>query len=146
MPCRIIISPLEPSSKQLERIASEARQQGYAFVDRLIDEAQSGENTFDRKGECFCGAYTGDTLVGCSGINFDPYTDQKVGRLRHVYVLQRYRRNGIASELVDYLLKRSQSAFNLVRLRTSDQNADKFYEALGFGRTNEENATHIIKV
>lgn len=146
MSSKFKISPIEPSSEQLEKIAIEAREQGYAFIDRLIDEAKSGQNFFNQNGECFHGAFIDGTLVGCGGINCDPYTDQEVGRLRHVYVLKRYRRTGIARELVRHLLKQSNATFSVVRLRTSDQNADKFYEALGFSRTVEKDATHIIEI
>lgn len=146
MSSKFKIAPIEPSSEQLEKIAIEAREQGYAFIDRLIDEAKSGQNSFNQNGESFHGAFFDGALVGCGGINCDPYTDQEVGRLRHVYVLKRYRRTGKARELVRHLLKQSNATFRVVRLRTSDQNADKFYEALGFSRTVEKDATHIIEL
>ncbi|MDE9449517.1 GNAT family N-acetyltransferase [Aliiroseovarius sp. Z3] len=146
MPSKRRIIPIDPEAKQLVKLAVEAEEQGYAFVDRLIQEAKSGENGFNEKGECFCGVFLDGELVGCGGINVDPYIDQKVGRLRHVYILKRNRRAGVASALVHNLLERSKPAFSSIRLRTSDRNADKFYEALGFSRTDEENATHIIKI
>lgn len=146
MPEKIEILPLEPDSELLDEIAVEARAEGYAFVDRLIDEAKSGENRFDRKGENFCGAFIDGALVGCGGLNIDPYTDRKVGRLRHVFILSRSRRMGVAHELVQHLINRSSAEFSEVRLRTSDQKADKFYEAIGFNRTTEEGATHKIQL
>ena len=146
MPRNIRISPIDPSSKLLKEIAIEARDEGYDFVDRLIEEAQSGENRFDKTGELFYGAFINETLVGCAGVNRDPYTDQEFGRLRHVYVLRRCRRIGVASKLVRVLLNHSIIAFEIIRLRTSDQNADKFYEALGFKKTVEEGASHFIEI
>ena len=146
MSSKLKIFPIDPGSEQLEKIAVEAGEQGYRFIDRLIAEANSGQNVFNQNGECFQGAFIDGTLVACGGINRDPYTDQEVGRLRHVYVLRRYRRTGIAKELVQHLLKHSNAAFSVVRLRTSDQNADKFYEALGFSRTVKNDATHIIEI
>ncbi|MCG7521512.1 GNAT family N-acetyltransferase [Ruegeria sp. Ofav3-42] len=142
----IKISPLNPSSDQLERLAIEAAEQGYSFFNRLINDAKSGANNFSRTGECFLGVYSGKVLVGCGGINFDPFTDRKVGRLRHVYVLDSYRRKGIASNLVKKLLEHSKATFSTIRLRTPDQNANEFYEAIGFSRINNEHATHAIEI
>jgi len=139
------IRPINPGTPQLEKLAIEARNSGYTFVDRLIHEAKSGQNCFNNAGEIFCGVYYQGSLVGCGGINQDPYTDQEVGRLRHVYILARVRRNGLAKLLVDELLKRSTGAFPAIRLRTSNENADKFYEAIGFARTDVADATHIIE-
>lgn len=140
------ITPINPITPQLDEFAVEARMEGYSFVDRLINEAQSGRNVFSRKGECFCGVFVDEKLVECGGINIEPYAKQMVGRLRHVYVLKRYRRAGIASALVRDLLERSKVTFNVVRLRTSDKSADMFYEALGLSRVDDESATHMIKL
>ncbi len=142
----ITIDLMDPGSNLLEKLAIEARRQGYSFMDRLLDEARSGKNVFQNHGECFCGVFIDESLVGCGGINQDPYIDQNVGRLRHVYVLDAYRRNGIAAELVRSLLRRCKPAFNAVRLRTPDESAGKFYDALGFKRANRDTATHLIEV
>ncbi|KIC43369.1 hypothetical protein RA27_00285 [Ruegeria sp. ANG-R] len=139
------MAPLRPSSSQLERLAIEAKEQGYAFVGRLINEAKSGTNNFDKTGECFLGVFIDEVLVGCGGVNVDPFTDQDIGRLRHIYVLKAYRRKGIASKLVKQLLNHSKTPFTSVRLRTPDQNANAFYEAIGFFRVSHEYATHTIE-
>ena len=142
----ISINPIAPSCHLLNGLAVEARQQRYQFMDRLLDEARSQTNVFQKEGECFCGAFADGLLVGCGGVNQDPYLDRKVGRLRHVYVLQAYRRSGIAATLVRDLLRRSESAFKIIRLRTSDESASKFYDTLGFMRTNHETATHVLEI
>ena len=140
------IEPLAPTSVLLEDLADEARQQGYAFMDRLLEEARSGTNRFDDPGECFCGVSVNNQLVACGGINRDPYVRDQVGRLRHLYVLQSYRRNGIAVALVQNLLERSKPTFKLIRLRTPNEQAGRFYDALGFQRTTHETATHVIEI
>ena len=142
----IQILAIDPSSNQLEQLADEAKHQSYKFVDRLVQEAKAGKNLFDQQSECFLGVFVDGQLVGCGGISIDPYADQKIGRLRHVYVLKRVRRFGIASALVRKLIECSKPTFSLIRLRTSDRDADRFYEALGFRRINEENATHSIEI
>ena len=145
MPMDVTIHPIESGSDLLETLATEARAQGYAFVDRLIDEARSGQNAFQKAGECFCGVFVDGTLVGCGGLNQDPYVGPTVGRIRHIFILAAYRRRGIAAALVRELLRRAKPAFATVRLRTPDKNASRFYEALGFERTDHETATHLIK-
>ena len=142
----IEIFPIDPSTAQLEELAVEARKLGHAFVDRLIQDARTGQNRFEKSGECFYGVFCDGMLVGCGGINQDPYTDQHVGRLRHIYVLANARREGLARMLVQELLNRSKVTFSTFRLRTSGEIADKFYDAMGFVRTDDENATHIIRV
>lgn len=142
----VIIEQIDPRSHLLEKLADEARAQGYFFIDRLLDEARCGKNLFENFGECFCGVFAGHLLVGCGGINKDPYVDQNIGRLRHVYVVEAYRRNGIAAALVRDLLERSKHAFDTVRLRASDDNANTFYDTLGFKRTDHETATHYISI
>ncbi len=88
----IQIASLRPSSNKLERLAIEAKEQGYAFVSRLANEAKSGKNNFNKTGEWSLGVYLEEVWVGCGGINVDPFTDQDVGRLQHVYVLNAYRK------------------------------------------------------
>lgn len=142
----IEILPLEPDSESLDALAAEARRLGYGFVDRLIDDARTGKNRFTQKGECFLGIFKDGTLVGCGGVNKDPYTNQPVARLRHIYVLSGARRRGLASMLVRELVRQSEIEFSVFRLRTSDKNADAFYDALGFDRTNDEYATHVMHI
>lgn len=145
-PYEIKIEPIDPRSPRLQVLAAEASEQGYAFIDRLIHEAASGETMFQNEGERFCGAFADGALVGCGGVNRDPYVDQWVGRLRHVYVLAAYRRLGIAAALVRDLLERSRSSFGSVRLRTADETAGRFYGALGFGSLDHDSATHFIEL
>ncbi len=65
----ISIRQAEQLPKHIENLAALANQEGYAFIQRLIDEFQSGKNRFDQTGECLLLAYDGDKLVGCGGLN-----------------------------------------------------------------------------
>ncbi len=141
---KIEILPIKPHSALLRPLAVEARRDGYRFVDRLIEEALDGRNSFTGEGECFLGIFEDGELVGCGGVNKDPYVIQHVGRLRHVYVLSSARRKGLATELVRELLRRCEHSFSVFRLRTSDKNADAFYERFGFERSNDEDASHFL--
>ena len=141
----IEIRPLNPEAIASTDLAKQADQEGYSFVARLISEAKDGRNRFDKEGECFHGAFFEGALVGCGGLNQDPYTEQHFGRIRHVYVVPGFRRHGVAGMLVKDLLVRSRSSFDVVRLRTSGPHADKFYENFGFARTDAANVSHILK-
>ena len=146
MPREIRIASIDPTDERLEGLAAEARAEGYEFVDRLVREARSGVNRFDQPGEIFCGAFAANGLVGCGGVNLDPYLTQRVGRLRHVFVSGAARRTGVATVLVEALVRRSRSNFSLIRLRTPDARANRFYEAIGFVPTTEDMATHIFRL
>jgi GNAT superfamily N-acetyltransferase len=95
-------------------------------MDRLVSDWTSGANTFSRPGECFLGACAEGRLVAVGGLNIDPYlmrTD--VGRIRHVYVLDGWRRAGIGQALIDRLVSEARRSFGEVRLRVaSDSTAD----------------------
>lgn len=138
------IKPIVPHGQHLEHLSDEARQDGYFFMDRLAAEVRSGENGFQKPGECFLGAIADGMLIGCGGLNRDPYVTGVVGRLRHLYVLRAYRKKGIGAALVQQLLEHSKSSFEVVRLRTSDASAGLFYDALGFERVAHESATHRL--
>jgi GNAT superfamily N-acetyltransferase len=76
-------------------------------------------------------------------LNRDPYVDDaSVGRIRHVYVLERERRRGVARALVERLLAHAAGRFRVVRLSTGE--AASFYESLGFARVEGEHVTHVM--
>ena len=66
-------------------------------------------------------------------MNVDPYiTEVCTGRIRHVYVLKRARRQGVATTLMRYLLNYVRRSFRSVRLFTDTKGGAMSYEALGF--------------
>jgi GNAT superfamily N-acetyltransferase len=106
---------------------------GTTFVERLVREWHSGDNRFDRPGERLFGAFDGDALVGCGGINVDPYAnDPELGRVRHVYVLAHRRRAGVGRALLHAIMAHARPHFRRVRLKTETLDAVRFYESLGF--------------
>lgn len=130
----------------IHNLALEARLSGHTFLDRLIADWHYGANCFDKPGEYFLGAYGGDALVACGGLNRDPYdADPTVGRLRHLYVHEACRRSGIGALLVRELIDRA-ATFRRLRLRTASSEAAAFYERLGFERIDETHATHAVEV
>ena len=66
-----------------------------------------------------------------------------VCRLRHLYIQRAYRRAGIGSALVQWLLHEASANFRLVRVRTESEEAAAFYLRLGFAPVADKTATHI---
>jgi len=117
----------------LEALLAESERAGLGLVRRLVDEWVNGTNRFDGRGEGFFVARADGQLVGVCGLNVDPYAaDQRVGRVRHLYVLARYRRQGIGRRLVAEVIEAARGGFDTLRLRTANPAAARLYEALGF--------------
>ena len=80
-------------------LLAESERAGSRFVRRLVDEWANGANRFDRPGESLFAAWVGGRLVGVCGLNVDPYArDERIGRVRHLYVLSAFRRLGVARQ------------------------------------------------
>lgn len=142
----IIISALSLDVHDLETLRLEARSEGFAFVDRLMKEWASGSNRFDRKGETLLGAFSAGQTIAFGGLNQDPYTNEQVGRVRHLFVGTEYRRLGIGRMLLSHLLVDAGDVFSRVRLRTTTYEAARFYQNTGFSKIEDRDATHEIDV
>jgi ribosomal protein S18 acetylase RimI-like enzyme len=114
---------------EIEPLAELARQEGFAFVDRLQDEWKAHTNRFDKPGEALLGAYNNDILVGIAGLTLQA---PSLGRIRRVYVHPGFRRLGIASRLLEELLAIALQNYSAVVLFTDNPAAAAFYERLGF--------------
>jgi GNAT superfamily N-acetyltransferase len=138
------IVDLAPAS--LTTLVAESEQSGLRFVRRLIDEWASGINRFDRPAEALFAARVGGQIVGVCGLNVDPYTAEgRVGRVRHLYVKEAYRRHGIGRQLVAEVIGAARDSFDRLRLRTANPEAARLYEALGFAPcAGEADCTHAL--
>jgi GNAT superfamily N-acetyltransferase len=131
----------------LEVIRAEAAQQSFRFIARLISDWESGLNTFSQDGETLLGGYEGEQLIAVGGLNKDPYIEGTVvDRIRHVYVLAKWRRRGVGRALIDRLLVEAENVFSEVRLRTETAEAADFYIRCGFDRIEDETASHRWKM
>jgi GNAT superfamily N-acetyltransferase len=137
------IAPASALHPGMELLRTEAMNEGFFFVDRLVRDWTSGSNRFDLPGEQLLGAFAGETLIGICGLNRDPYVDQDgIGRLRHLYVRECARRHGVASALVRRLLDEASNAFRILRLRTATREAAAFYLRHGYVPVRDETASH----
>jgi len=138
------LTDLQP--ERLAPLIAESEQHGLRLVRRLADEWASGANRFDRPGEALFLARTGERVVGVCGLNVDPYAAQpSVGRLRHLYVLSAHRRLGIGEQLVTRIIETARGRFERLRLSTSNPEAARLYERLGFRpRADGAHCTHSM--
>jgi GNAT superfamily N-acetyltransferase len=140
------LSHLKPG--ELLTLIADSEAQGLRFVRRLADEWADGVNRFDRPGEALFFARDGSTAVGVGGLNIDPYEDDAtVGRVRHLYVLSAYRRRGIGERLVTAIVDAARGRFQALRLLTSNPDAARLYERMGFARRRDEaDCTHALGI
>ena len=129
----------------LSDLVDEAERAGLRFPGRLATEWASGVNRFDRPGEALFAARAGSRVIGMCGLNVDPYTTApRVGRVRHLYVLEAHRCDGVGRRLVEAVIEAARGSFDRLRLRTNNPAAARLYEALGFSRCSEADCTHAL--
>jgi GNAT superfamily N-acetyltransferase len=141
----ISIEKIELPVPGMERLQSEARAEGYDFIQTLVEEWATAQNRFDAPGEILCGHLDHGLLVAVGGLNCDPFAGRPdVGRIRRVYVRRAWRDNGIGRALVTTLVERARTHFRCVRLRAENIDAARLYERIGFTPIAGPNATHIL--
>ena len=139
------IQKIELPIPGLQELRSEARGEGYAFIEKLVTEWVSGENRFDAPGEILVGEMDQGQLVAVGGLNRDPFVAlPEVGRIRRVYVRPAWRNTGLGKALVLALLEHASRSFLCVRLRAENCNAARLYESMGFSPFADPTATHIL--
>ncbi|WP_342655271.1 GNAT family N-acetyltransferase [Pseudomonas sp. F3-2] len=131
---------------QMANLEKEAVAEGFRFLTRLISEWNSGTNRFDAPGEALMAAYLNQRLVGIAGLSVDPFTHDRTGRLRRVYVAPASRGQQVGRRLVSALLAHAALHFESVRLYTDTSEGSAFYLRCGFTRTDDAHATHIVQI
>lgn len=139
------IRPVRYSERMFAEIIGEAGAGDGRFMFRLRDHWDDGSERFERGGEILLGAFAGDGLVGMAGVSHDPYEPEEgLGRVRHVYVLSRWRGRGIAGVLMKQLIEHGREHFRVLRLHTSNPIAARMYESLGFTPSSRGRETHRL--
>ncbi len=115
----------------------------FPFVVSAIDEWFSGKNRFNRKGELLLGLFAGDNCVGICGLNIDPYADDlHLGRVRHLFVCEAYRRQGFGKLLLTRIIEHASENFYRIRLYTDSEPASCLYENMGFIKSSHYKESH----
>jgi len=141
----IPIQRIELPVPGIEILQSEAREEGYDFIETLVEEWAGAKNRFDAQGEALCGYLDQGLLIAVGGLNCDPFAGRPdMGRIRRVYVRPAWRDKGIGRALVTALVDEARSHFSCVRLRAENAGAARLYESLGFTPIASLDATHIL--
>jgi RimJ/RimL family protein N-acetyltransferase len=129
----------------LHSLIGESTRDGYHFLQRTIDDWNSGANKFDGPGEKLWGLFMGEEMIGVGGLNIDPYSViPTVGRVRHLYIRADQRRQGYATLIMHKIMDEASHHFTVLRLFTDNAAASAFYEKLGFKQTGEYKASHFM--
>ena len=140
----MIIEIDELEKYDIETTRYESDKEGYNHINRLIAEYNAGENRFDKIGEKLVGFVLDDKVVAVCGLNIET-TNNRLGRIRRLYVIPEHRRCGIGTELVKYLIKHAKQYFQSVVVNIGDLPVDDFYKSIGFKSViNNDSYTHIM--
>lgn len=131
----------------LEDLARDARQDGFRFVKRTIDEWLLRINEFSKPGESMNGILVDGSIVAIGGLNVDPYLDDdSICRVRHVYVHRDHREKGYSKIILKRIIRDAKKKFRKIRLSTTSEIAAKLYQDLGFSEVKEHKATHAMNL
>ena len=131
-----------------DSLVKQSKEDGFRFVERLVNDYKNGSNTFNHSGEGLFGVFNEEgVIVAIGGLNKDPFSNElSIGRLRRFYVSKEYRRNGIGSLLVKKIIDEAKIYYKILVLYTDTEQADKFYTSLGFSKENlYPNSSHFMK-
>jgi len=141
----IAIRKIELPIPGIERLQQEAGDEGYDFIETLVEEWESATNRFDGPGEILCGYVDQGLLLAVGGLTRDPFAGRPdMGRIRRVYVRSAWRNRGIGRTLVAALVDHARTHFSCVRLRAENALAARLYESMGFVPIESPDATHIL--
>jgi GNAT superfamily N-acetyltransferase len=141
----IPIHKIELPIPGVDRLQKEAGDEGYDFIETLLEEWASRTNRFDGPGEVLCGYVDQGLLVAVGGLTLDPFAGRPdMGRIRRVYVRSAWRNRGVGRALVTALVNHARTHFSCVRLRAESALAACLYESMGFVPIESPDASHIL--
>ncbi len=139
------IRSVRSSDALFAEVLAEAGTGDGRFLFRLRDRWADGSERFERPGELLLGAFADGELVGVGATSHDPYEPEDgPARVRHVYVLTRCRRAGIARKLMTMLIDHASKHFRVLRLHTSSAAAARLYQSFGFRPSAQGRETHRL--
>ncbi|WP_299742414.1 GNAT family N-acetyltransferase [Rossellomorea sp. y25] len=120
----------------LAHLVEHSKEEGFRFVERLVNDYRNGNNTFNRAGEGIFGVFNENgILVAIGGLNKDPFsTGECIGRMRRFYVSKEFRRSGVGNMLVQRIIDEARNHYDTLVLHTDTEQGDAFYRAIGFSK------------
>ncbi|WP_406687942.1 GNAT family N-acetyltransferase [Rossellomorea vietnamensis] len=133
--------------QDLHTLVQESKEEGFRFVERLLNDYREGTNRFNKQGEALYGIYNEENdLVAVGGLNVDP-SSAETGRVRRFYVKKECRNEGVGTLLLKQIILDARRSFSVLILHTDTEKADHFYTSFGFTRGNQyPNATHYLDI
>lgn len=122
-----------------------AHAEGYAHIERLAADWESGAERFDKPGEALFAAFVAGDLAGLGGATREPADPAgDVLRVRRLYVMSGARKRGVGRALVDAI---THEAFERVSRVTANagRDAPAFWDRLGFARSAAPGITHELR-
>nr|WP_034761474.1 GNAT family N-acetyltransferase [Rossellomorea vietnamensis] len=132
---------------EVNTLVQESKEEGFRFVERLLNDYREGTNRFNKQGEALYGIYDEENdFVAVGGLNVDP-SSAETGRVRRFYVKKEHRNEGIGTLLLKQIIFDARRSFNVLVLHTDTEKADHFYTSFGFTKGNRyPNATHYLDI
>ncbi len=126
----LLIAAITPDEPGFSALRAESLAQNLNMLGRLAENWQSGKNRFDAPGEKLLGAFAHGQLVGVCGLNIDPFSQQvRAGRIRHLYIGESHRRQGIGHQL---LADDKRACYSPVTIFSSAPGRNDHYRILYF--------------
>ena len=127
----IKIKRAETLPQDMIQLATLAEKDGYPHIHRLIEEYQSGKNTYQAAGECLLLAYDHDQLIACGCLNQQWNVNEvetRIGRVRRFFVHPKYRQHGVGKLLLAELEQCARPHYSALCLFTTTKGAVSFYQ------------------
>ncbi len=115
----------------------------------MVKEYENGTNTFNDFGEFLFGVLNEKgEIVAIGGLNIDPFSNESyIGRLRRFYVSNQYRRTGVGSLLLKWIMNEGKEYYKVLVLHTDTEQAADFYTSFGFlNGSLYPNSTHYMEL
>ncbi|KMK27910.1 GCN5 family acetyltransferase [Pluralibacter gergoviae] len=138
-----VTKPITPDAAGFADLKAESEAEKFHMLYRLEEHWRSGENRFSAPGEKLLGAFIDDRLIGVCGINRDPFSQHpRAGRIRHLYVSEKYRRYGAGRQLLAAVMADAETWFDFINTH-APETAHGFYQRVGFSPVlREPRITH----
>ena len=121
-------------------LLAKSSQEGVQFVEHMLRNRR--QETFQENGEAmFVALSTTNQVLACGGY-MKQSGQTKTGRIRDVYVLPEARSHGIGTALLEKIV--SEAFLTYDRLVLYSEQADPFYQGLGFQPATGEKITHAL--
>ncbi|OIN65991.1 GNAT family N-acetyltransferase [Exiguobacterium sp. KRL4] len=121
-------------------LLAKSSQEEFMFVEHMLRNRR--QETFQATGEAmFVVLSTTNQVLACGGY-MKQAGQPATGRIRHVYVLPEVRSQGIGTALLEKII--AEAFLSYEKLVLYSEQADPFYQGLGFVPASGEKVTHML--